>query len=264
MPLSGGRRSALAACLILLSVGCVFRPTALMQEAENLWFKNRYREAIRAFLQVVDRYPETQHAETSLLRIGEILMLNLSEPEKAIEYFTRLTIEYPKSEGAITARKTMALIYEKSLMDYDRAIIQYQKLIDSKNVSKRDEYQLAIGRCYYKKSNFNQAIIEYRTLIRRHPESELVPEARYEIGNCYFVMNNCKEAIKQYSKILQEYPNTDRRGDILLSIGVCLEEKEEYGQALKLYSDLLDEYSNKTLIQKKIDDVMARMKDKNR
>lgn len=235
-----------------------------MREAENLWFKNRYREAIRVFLQVVDRYPDTRNAETSLLRIGEILMLNLYEPEKAIEYFTRLTLEYPKSEDAITARKTMASIYEKSLRDYDRAVIQYQKLIDSKNVDNRDEYQLAIGRCYYKKGDFNQAIIEYRTLIRRYPGSALVPETYYEIGNCYFVMNNCEKAVKQYEEILQEYPAINRRGDILLSIGVCLEEKEEYGQALKLYSDLLDEYSNKALIQKKMDDVMARMKDKNR
>lgn len=264
MPLSCGRRSALAACLLVLALGCASRPVALMHEAENLWFKNRYREAIRVFLQVVDRYPESRNAETSLFRIGEILLLNLSEPEKAIEYFTRLTLEYPKSEGAIAARKTMALIYEKTLRDYDRAIIQYQKLIDDRNVASNDEYQFAIGRCYYKKGNFNQAIIEYRSLIRRYPASALVPEAYYEIGNCYFVMNDCEKAVKQYGEILQEYPNTKRHGDILLSMGVCLEEKEEYGKALKLYGDLLDEYSNRALIQKKMDDVMARMKNKNR
>lgn len=264
MPFSGWRRAALVAGLFLFAVNCTSRPVALMQEAENLWFKNRYREAIRVFLQVVDRYPDTPRAETSLLRVGEIFMLNLSEPEKAIEYFTRLTLAYPKSEAAITARKTMAFIYEKSLRDYDHAVIQYQKLIDGKNVADRDKYQFAIGRCYYEKGDFNQAVIEYRTLIRRYPGSELIPETRYEIGNCYFVMNNCEEAVKQYRGTLKEYPDTRRRGDILLSIGVCLEEKEEYAKALQLYGGLLDNYQNRALIQTKMDNVTARMKNKNR
>ncbi|GMT43118.1 MAG: hypothetical protein IEMM0002_1529 [bacterium] len=263
MPFSGKRLSIQAACLVILWTACSSRPATLLQEAENLWFKNHYREAVRVFLQVADRYPDTQFAETALLKIGEIFMLNLSEPDKAVEYFTRVTIEFPDSGGTFIARNFMASIYEKSLRDYDHAIIQYQKLKDSKD-TRRDEYQFAIGRCYYSKGDFRQAIIEYRTLLTSHPNSKLIPEAQYEIGNSYFVMNNCEEAKKQYRKTLEEYPDIEWRSDILLSLGICLEEKEEYGQALQLYKGLLDKYHNKALIKKKVDSVLARMKDKNR
>ena len=263
MPLSA-KRSYMLLAIILILVGCSTRAVTLMREAENLWFQNRYKESVRIFLQIADRYPGTKEAETALLRIGETFMLNLSDHEKAIEYFTRLTLEYPKGKKVNAAREAIASIYETSLKDYERAVIQYQKLIESGNAEKKDKYQFAIGRSYYRKGSFRQAIIEYKTFLGRYPGSDLVPETEYQIGNCYFVMNRCDDAIKQYERVMEEYPDINRRSDILLSIGVCMEEKDEYGRALSIYREIVDNYPNRKLIQKKIDSVVERMKSKNR
>ncbi len=256
--------SSLLLAVFILAAGCSSRASTLLQEAESLWFQNHYKESVRVFLQVVDRYPESKEAPIALLRVGETFMLNLSDPEKALEYFTRVTTDYPEEKTAVTAREAMANIYETSLKDYERAVIQYQKLIESGNPADRDRYQFAIARCYYGKGTFQQAIIEYNTFLERYPGSKLVPEAEYQIGNSYFVMNRCDEAVKQYDRVLEEYPDTNRRSDILLSIGVCLEEKEEYGRALQIYREIKDKYRNPRLIQIKIDAVLERMKDKNR
>ena len=263
MPLTAKLFSSLLVVLMLLA-GCSSRVSTLMQEAESLWFQNRYKASVRIFLQVVDRYPESEEASVALLRLGETFLLNLADPEKALEYFARVTTDYPKSKTAVTARETMASIYEKSLKDYDRAVIQYQKLIEFGNPSNRDRYQFAIGRSYYGKGTFQQAIIEYNTFLERYPGSELVPEAEYQIGNSYFVMNNCDDAVKQYDRVLEEYPDTSRRSDILLSLGICLEEKDEYGRALQIYREIKEKYPNPMLIQIKMDSVLERMRDKNR
>lgn len=263
MPFTAKLFSVLVAVLIL-AAGCSSRASSLLQEAESLWFQNRYKQSVRLFLQVADRYPESKEASTALLRVGETFMLNLSDPEKALEYFRRITTEYPVTGTAVTAREAMASIYEKSLKDYDRAVIQYQKLIESGNPAHKDRYQFAIGRCYYGKGTVQQAIIEYETFLERYPGSELVPEAEYQIGNSYFVMNRCADAVKQYDRVLEEYPDTKRRNDILLSTGVCLEETEEYGRALQIYREIKGKYPNPMLIQIKIDSVLERMRDKNR
>ena len=263
MPLTAKLSSVLLTVLIL-AAGCSSRASTLLQEAESLWFQNRYKQSVRLFLQIVDRYPESKEASTALLRVGETFMLNLADPEKALEYFARITTDYPGGKTAVSAREAMALIYEKSLKDYDRAVIQYQKLIESGNSANNDKYQFAIGRCYYGKGTVQQAIIEYETFLERYPGSELVPEAEYQIGNSYFVMNRCDDAVKQYERVLEEYPDTNRRSDILLSTGVCLEEREEYGRALQIYRDIKEKYPNPRLIQIKIDSVVERMRDKNR
>lgn len=261
---SSAKRSCMLLAVILILAGCSSRAATLMREAENLWFQNRYKESVRIFLQIADRYPGSKEAEISLLRVGETFMLNLSDQEKAVEYFTRLTLEYPRGQKVNAAREAIASIYETSLKDYERAVIQYQKLIESGNPEKKDKYQFAIGRSYYRKGNFRQAIIEYQTFLGRYPGSDLVPEAEYQIGNCYFVMNRCGDAVKQYEMVMEEYPDINRRGDILLSIGVCMEEKDEYGRALSIYRDIVETYPNRELIQKKIDSVVERMKSKNR
>ncbi|MDH5542258.1 MAG: tetratricopeptide repeat protein [Nitrospinota bacterium] len=249
---------------ILVFAACTSRQTLLLQEAENRWYKNEYSEAVRIFIQIIDRYPDTPEAETALLRAGETFMLNLSDHNKALEYFKRLTEEFPHGEKARTARINMASIMENTTKDYDSAVIQYQILIDNSKGLEGDVFQFALARCFYKKNDYEQAIIEYKNLRKRFPSSKLLPEASYQIGNCYFVMNNCEEAIKQYEKTLENFPDIPERYDIMLSTGVCLEGKEDYGQALHIYREILDKYPNTKLIERKIDAVLSRMRDKNR
>ena len=250
--------------LIIPLFACTDRPMILLQEAENAWYKNEYREAIRLFLQVVERYPKSPQAETALLRTGETYMLNLANTDKAIEYFTAVISKFPEGEAARIAHENMGSIFEYTKKDYDKAVIQYQYLIDNGIPEDADKYQFAIARCYYQKGDYQQAILEYEMFQNVFPKSELVPESKYQIGNCFFVMNDCANAMVHYRKTLEDFPNIASRYDIMLSIGVCLEGKEDYGQALHLYRQILDKYPNTSLIERKIDSVLARMREKNR
>ncbi len=254
-----------AATLILTAVtGCPSKASTLMEEAENKWLENDYSEAVRLFLQTADRYPESPEAEVALLRAAETFMLNLGEFRKAVKYFTLITLEYPKGKNVHAAMESMATIFEKSLKDYDQAIIHYQKLIDTGPPDKKASYQMAIARCFFLKGDYQQSIVEYQTLVEQYPGSRLVQEAEYSVGNAYFVMNKCDLAVKQYRKTLENHPDTGFRYDILLSIGVCMEEKEDYANALQIYEEILDKYKNRELIQRKLDFVLSRMKAKNR
>jgi tol-pal system protein YbgF len=235
-----------------------------MQEAENLYLKNQYRESVKVFLQIVDRYPGTKDAEVALLRVGQTFMLNLSNPQNALEYFTRLVTEYPNGERVAQARESMAAIYEKNMRDYDKAIEQYRLLLDMSSVQDPEKYMLAVGRCYYLKEDYKQAIAEFHKIVEKYPNSRFAAEAEYQIGNCFFVASKCEDAIRQYNRVLEKYPDNKYRNDILLSLGVCMEDREDYANALKLYKELEDKYENKALIKRKIDSVMVRIKNKHR
>ena len=250
--------------LIVPMFACIDRPVILLQEAENAWYKNDYHKAIRLFLQIVERYPESTQAEVALLRTGETYMLNLSNTDKAVEYFSAVVSKFPKGESARIAHENLGNIFEYSKKDYDKAVIQYQYLIDTGNGDDADKFQFAIARSYYSKGDYQQAILEYEMFQKRFSKSDLIPDSRYQIGNCYFVMNDCDNAIKHYRKTLEDYPSIASRYDIMLSIGVCLEVKEDYGRALHLYREILDKYPNTSLIERKIDSVLARMREKNR
>ncbi|MBI5178433.1 MAG: tetratricopeptide repeat protein [Nitrospinae bacterium] len=257
------RRLLFLVLAVALTAGC-FRATNLMHEAESLYLRNQYREAVRVFLQIVDRYPGSPEAETALLRVGQTFMLNLADPQNALEYFGRLVSEYPNGEKAVQAHELMAQIYERTLRDYDHAVEQYRILLDMGAGPDPERYMLGIGRCFYLKEDYKQAIAEFRRLVDTRPSSPYVPEAEYQIANCYFVANKCDDAIKQYNRVLEKYPATKYKNDIFLSLGVCMEDKEDYTTALKYYRDLENTYENKALIKKRIDSVMTRMRDKHR
>ncbi len=251
------------ASLLLLAAACMSRTDALMQEAQGLYLKSQYRESVRVFLRVVDRSPGSRQAETALLRVGEIFMLNLHDPQNALEYFDQLINEYPDTAAARTGREHMAHIYEYEQRNYDEAVNQYRRILES-NPREPEKYLLAIGRNYYMKEDYRQAVSEFRRLIDSYPNSKYVPDAEYQMANCFFVANKCDDAIKAYQKVLDKYPDIANKYDIMLSIGVCLEDKEDYSQALKIYRDIEDKYENKPLIKKRIEATLARMQKKHR
>ena len=258
-------RRALLVCLLLAAAGaCMSRTEAMMQEAQTLYLKNQYRESVRMFLRVVDRSPGSAQAETALLRVGEIFMLNLHDQQNALEYFNQLINEFPNGDKAIEARGHMAHILEKSQRNYDEAVNQYRRILETNRAKEPEKYIMAIGHNYYLKEDYRQAVTEYRRVVEGYPNSRYVPEAEYEIANCYFVSNKCEDAVKQYQKVLDKYPDTVRKYDIMLSIGVCMEDKEDYSQALKIYRDIEDKYENKALIKKRIESTLARMQKKHR
>jgi TolA-binding protein len=252
-----------APLLLALLAACQMRPASLMQEAENLYLKNQYKESVRVFLQIVDRYPGSKDAEAALLRVGQTFMLNLSNPQNALEYFSRLVTEYPNGDKVAPAREAMAVIFERNMRDYDKAIEQY-RLLSEMNVPDPEKYTLEVGRCLYLKEDYKQAINEYHKVLEKHPNSGYAAEAEYQIANCLFVSNKCEDAIRQYNLVLDRYPAIKYRNDIILSLGVCMEDREDYDGALKMYREIEDKYGNKALIRKKIESVQARMKNKHR
>ncbi len=257
-------RRALIVCCILAAGACMSRTEAMMQEAQTLYLKNQYRESVRVFLRVVDRSPGSEMAESALLRVGEIFMLNLHDQQNALEYFDQIINEYPNGQKALQAREHMAHIYENNQHNYDEAVNQYRRILETGRDKEPEKHIMAIGRNYYLKEDYRQAVTEYRRVVDTYPKSKYVPEAEYEIANCFFVANKCEDAIKQYQTVLDKYPDTPRKYDIMLSIGVCLEDKEDYSQALKVYRDIEDKYENKALIKKRIESTLGRMQKKHR
>jgi tetratricopeptide (TPR) repeat protein len=60
------------------------------------------------------------------------------------------------------------------------------------------------------RSNYQQAINEYRAAIEKDPNSERVVEAYYRIALSYDKMSNRDEAIKAYGDFLAKYPKDNR------------------------------------------------------
>lgn len=62
---------------------------------------------------------------------------------------------------------------------------------------------------------FNEAIAEFKKLIKNYPRAKEAPEAQYYIGKVYEELNKPYEAFKAYQVVIDKYPFSERAGEIV-------------------------------------------------
>jgi TolA-binding protein len=264
-----GRRAVVATILsfILLTgfIGCYKSDQALLEAAEKLWLHEEYDRATDKLKLLVAEYPDSGNVSNANFRLGEINYLNLNNPNKALDYFIKVTQLEGKSELSLKSHKYIAEIYERSIGDFNLAILQYQRILnDFRDIIKVDEYMLNIGKMYYKKGSCPQAIIEYQALLTEFPNSDFALDASYHIANCLIIIGQVKAAKVIYEKALFDYPDNKYKYDIMLGIGACFEELDQLDKALLTYKKMRETFPEKKLVEKKLISINKRIKARKR
>src|SRR5699024_7465646 len=72
-----------------------------------------YEKAIEKYQQIVDFYPEGIWADNALYEMGNLYLNKLLEPEKAMDAFEHLFMDFSNSILAVEARKNFRSLREK-------------------------------------------------------------------------------------------------------------------------------------------------------
>jgi len=126
-----------------------------------------------------------------------------------------------------------------------KAIDQYRNLIrDYPNLKKGDAliatYRLAKS---YEYVNFNQeALIEFKHLYSRYPESEYIPEAMFMVGKMYYRMGKFDKAIDGFKEYIKGFPDDEHVKDAYFSIGDCYSQIRQFDDADVWYGNALKKW----------------------
>ncbi len=226
--------------------------------AEKLLAEKKYADASGAFREIYQLYPNHHLAPRSLFTSGEIKHLYLESPEKALLDFLLVEKTYPDSDFRETAQRRIAALYMERLEDFERAVVAYQKLLDE-GVADADGIQYRIGEAYFKLNNFEQARIEWETLLKRSPESALLPEALYRIGVTWSLEKDYQAAEETFLQVMDAYPQSPYAPEARFSLAAIYEEQERLAAALDLLETLQGEYLSQKALDKKMEQVRERM-----
>jgi len=169
--------------------------------------------------------------------------------------------DYPGTELARRAQRQVAEIYKNRLRDFPRAIVAYQKLLDSGAVG-GDRIQYEIADTYFRLENFEQARIEFESLLKNYPESPLLPEVQYRIAVTWSLEGRLKEAAKAFRLVPERWPSSAYAIEARFGLATTLEEGEELREALKELVALRGNYPNAEALEKKIAQVEERIRKK--
>jgi len=195
-------------------------PSELISEGMDNMDRGYYKAAFEAFQKVKDRYPYSKHALLAELKVADALY-QTREYDQAYAAYDDFEKLHPKHESIpyVIYRKGMCHFDQISTIDRDqshtlKAKDEFERLISRfsrdqyanrarKNLRKclifLAEYELYVGRFYYKKGEYRAALGRFTYVIRNYPDTGQYNEAIEYISKC-------KE------KIAKEKPEEDMEG----------------------------------------------------
>lgn len=247
--------------VLLCLTGCEKSGEEMYKKAMTLYQAGKYQKAIQVFELLLKKYPDHGLALKAHYQLGNIYFSKLEQPHEALKHFQELYARSPHGKYSMRALERIGYIYDKSLNRCINAIEAYRKLIqDYSSEIEADEYQVAIGECYFKLGDYEQAIAEYKILSERYPESKYVAKTKFQIANSYALTEVYDKAIEIYEALLESDTLSEQLGvDTKLELAYCYKQTDQLTKALELYNELLELDSKSSFIDS---DLIARKKER--
>lgn len=228
-------------------------------KGEQYFREGKYYSSVEMYFSYIREHPKGGRVTEALYKMGDITYRYVGDTMKGLRYFTELVSNYPLDKYTVLAQQSIAEIYKDKLKDCDRAIVEYQKLIDWDTNSPTAPYFLyQIGSCYMQIRNYPQALIEMESILKRYPQSEYVGDTVYQIANIHYINSDYEKAIRYYNMVLSQYKDSKYLIQAKFQLASCYEEMEDYKTALEMFNKLLKEYPQKKVVQIRIDGIKKR------
>jgi len=199
----------------------------------------KYEDALIKFKEI----PESGKNEIALRRMADCYwFLGKEKRDKryfleAVDRYRSILRNYPDS-----GKENVPAVYRLA-ESYSRLNLHYEALIEFKNVcSKYPESDYVpkalymMGEMYYKTGNFNEAIGKFKEYIERFPDGKHIRTAYFSVGDCYSRMRRFNDADVWYDDALERWPALeDIPEDTLSNLGSHYFKLGKHDDALRVF-----------------------------
>ena len=246
---------------LFILVSCTEQNDPLIYKANEEWIQGHNHSALELLNEVLKKNPSGSKAEEALFRIGEIHHFSLNDSTRALMFFQEVRQMNPQGPFGYKAQKYIAEIAEFGL-NYDQAIIEYQNLINYKKDFSNGDHQYRIASIYYKKQNYEQALMELEILLENYPKSPWVEETKFKIIEILYALNRCPEVRNQYRNFNLEYSKSRFKSEMDFLVASCLEEEGHLQDAYNRFKALEGQYTYPSILKMKLVGIEKRIEKK--
>jgi TolA-binding protein len=248
--------------VLFILISCDEQNDPLISKADAEWTQGHNHIALELLNEVLKKHPAGPKAEEALFRMGEIHHYSLDNSTRALNYFQEVLQMNRQGSFSYDAQEYIAEIAEFGLKDYDQAIIEYQNLINFYKNKSDGKHQFRIASIYYKKENYEQALVELQILLENHPKSPWAEETKYKIIEILYTLNRCPEARAQYRYFNLEYSGSRFKSEMDFVVASCLEEEGNLQDAYNRFKALEGLYTFPSILKMKLVGIETRIKKK--
>ena len=204
-------------------------PEQLYADGESAFNKGRYETSVTIWKEVRDSFPDPELAAKAEIGIANAYFLNHDyiEASAAYEEFRKLHPTHDLAQFALyrqalsnynqitgidtdqTPTKNTLTLFETFVKQHPKS--QYVPRVEEKIAecrAKLAQYEIYIGRFYYRTDKYTSAIGRLEGVLLAHPEYTGHDETLYYLGLSYIESKQQEKMRTVYSRLIREYPSS--------------------------------------------------------
>jgi len=208
---------------------------ALFSRAEKMLQAESYPEALDAYSEFLEKYPNRPLADAALMKIGSVYAI-LGDNEKARKAYERLVAEYPESIFVPDARiETLTTYYNQGY--YEKVIAQAAGLIEV--LVSRSHFlrvYVLLGDTYMALGAPKDAVYYY-----------ILAVGQAEAPDMETILTTLKDALRHLGSadivsLISPLKDDVPKGYLMFQLGLNYTEEEKYNEALTVLSAFIEKF----------------------
>ncbi len=184
-----------------------------IHQANEAW-----EDAIAAYHRVIGEFNNAQFVQESKWSIAECT-INLSRWGEAMTAYRNFVAAYPSDSKVAEANRRIEVLKD---------LARYQVLVDEEGQRKAFDAQYQIAAIVHTQlANPVKAIIEYRKVVEKWPESHLADDALYAVGTTYLSLGETEKAREALLQMARKYAASPLADDALFMVGKSFEDEAQ-------------------------------------
>jgi outer membrane protein assembly factor BamD len=228
--------------LLTLLVACAkeppFDPVEKFKDAEDKMQHFKYDEARKAYQEIQEKAPDRSYDADIMLRIADTYYGEEKYAEAQVEYQAFINF-HPVHRDAPYAQYQIGMCSYNEITTIDRdpavtraALKEFQALLTKYPGSpyeeeakkyiavcreKLAEYELYVGRFYYRKGSYVAALGRLEKLVKDYPGTAAEKDALYYAGLSYQERGDRAKALSVFETLATKYPDRAKEAHDLMS-----------------------------------------------
>jgi tetratricopeptide (TPR) repeat protein len=220
-----------------------------------------HRSALSSIDRVLKRAPESEWAIKAARDGARTAYLEVKDYRRAADYYQFLVLHSKDPKERMASQKQLAAIYFDQLQNYDRAILEFNKLIkDSESDVEIARFKLDIARANYYQNNFFQAQSELQELLKLNVDDGEKFSAMVLQSNIHIAQKEYAKAIEILKKVMTSFPQKAIQENVPQTMAVCYEESGNFAEAIKSLELIRDKHAQPEYIDLRIKRLKDRQK----
>lgn len=219
-----------------------FKISSLCQIADIYQAQNKYEEACAIYRLITADYPDSEYIDYAQYQLG-LALTKSSQYEEAIKVFSGFKNNFPSSKFLDEATFGLALAYFEK-QDYLLAKNTLEVFVRSfKNSALKPQALYFLGTSFYNLGNFKEARGVFETIVYSYnQDKELVQKAEYQIADCYLQTGDEKEAMLRFKALRDKYPDSVLTPEIMRWLGGYYYRQDDFVLARRYLTTLIHDF----------------------